>query len=57
MNMLLRHTVPSIFIRPLLGAGALVLGLLLGGCGGSSGAATGQVVTCGNPDTHCAPKP
>ncbi len=60
MNMSLRHTLPSLFVRPLLllGAGALVLGLLLSGCGGGgSGTATGQAGTCTNPDTHCAPKP
>ncbi len=60
MNMSLRHTLPSLFARPLLGAGALVLGLLLSGCGGGgsgSGTAAGLAGTCTNPDTHCAPKP
>lgn len=57
MNMSLRHTLPSLFARPLLGAGALVLGLLLSGCGGGSGTSTGQAGTCTNPDTHCAPRP
>lgn len=60
MNMHLRHTPPFLFARPLLGAGALVLGLMLSSCGGGGGGsdtAAGQSATCGSPDTHCAPQP
>ncbi|GKS86381.1 hypothetical protein AVMA1855_19535 [Acidovorax sp. SUPP1855] len=46
--------------RPLPGASALFLALMLAGCGGSGGSdATVPAVaaTCASPDTHCAPKP
>lgn len=46
--------------RPLPGAGALFLALLLAGCGGSGGSdatVPAAAATCASPDTHCAPKP
>ncbi|SFE43097.1 hypothetical protein SAMN04489711_10214 [Paracidovorax wautersii] len=60
MNMSLQHALPFLLLRPLLGTCAIVLGLLLGGCGGGgsgSGSLPAQAGTCGSPDTHCAPKP
>ncbi|MFD1840966.1 hypothetical protein [Paracidovorax cattleyae] len=53
-----RPTVPPLLGRLLLAACTLAFGLLLAGCGGSgSDSANGFVANCGNPDTHCAPKP
>ncbi|MFD2300809.1 hypothetical protein QRO11_22000 [Paracidovorax citrulli] len=53
-----RPTVPSLLGRFLLAACTLAFGLLLAGCGGSgSDASNGFIAHCGNPDTHCAPKP
>ncbi len=55
-----RPTVPSLLGRSLLAACTLAFGLLLAGCGGSgsgSDSANSFVAHCGNPDTHCAPKP
>jgi len=45
--------------RPLPGAGALVLALLLTGCGGGSDvpASPTAPATCASPGTHCAPRP